>query len=112
MIGRFDVVLNALRRRNRTFVLQEISTTNWYKGSAILASLLKQPNEPGYNPGLRFAEVEYINDVYQGTQGFISWVVPNTNPGQRLPLYRVSTVQNWNSSGAWWQPDLVNGHRQ
>jgi hypothetical protein len=112
IVGRFDTVLNALRIMRHTFILQEISTGNWYRGTTLLSSLLKQPNEPGYNPGLRFAEVEYTDRVYQGTQGFISWIVPGGNPGQRLPLYRVSTVQNWNAAGPWWRPDLVNGARQ
>lgn len=112
MIGRFDVVLSHLRRRNRTFILQELSTGNYYRGSAILASLLKDPNEPGYNPGLRFAEVEYRNDVSQGTQGFIGWLVPNKNPGQRLWLYRVATTQDWVNPPGEWIPDLVNGMRQ
>lgn len=112
MIGTFEVILNALQRRNHCLILQELSTGNWYRGRTLLTSLEKQPNEPGFNPGLRFAEVEYRNDVSEGTQGFIGWIVPNANPGQRQWLYRVSTVQNWNSNGPWWQPDLVNGMRQ
>jgi hypothetical protein len=121
MFGRFEVVLNALQRRNHKVVLQELSTGNWYRGRTLLKSLQVQPDEPGYNPGLRFAEVEYRDQVQEGTQGFIGWIVPNGNPGQRLWLYRVSTVQNWVSPastnpvgtpGYYWQPDLVNGQRQ
>jgi hypothetical protein len=125
MIGTFEKVLDSLNRRNHhTCWLLEASTGNYYRAKSLQGSLQKQPNEPGYNPGLRFAEVEYVDRVYQGCQGFISWVVPPgwtpqtgqpaipANPGQRLLLYTVVTVQNWVPSGDYWRPDRVNGLRQ
>jgi hypothetical protein len=111
MLGTFEKVLSYLRRRNRTAWAIEASTGNYYRVGSLLSSLQKQPDEPGYNPGLRFSQVEYKDAVYQGTQGFISWVVP-TNPGQRKLLYIITTAPNWVSIGDYWRPDRVNGFRQ
>jgi hypothetical protein len=112
MLGTFEKVLSYLRRRNHTAWAIEASTGNYYRVGSLLSSLQKQPNEPGYNPGLRFAEVDYEDRVYQGTQGFVSWVVPNANPSQRKLLYIITTAPNWVSIGDYWRPDRVNGFRQ
>lgn len=122
MIGTFEVILNYLQRRNINCTLQELSTGNLYRARTLLTSLQVQPNEPGFNPNLRFAECEYRDDVAQATQGFIGWLAPG-NPGTRKWLYRVATTQVWNPSGGpaagdpypggpWWNPDLVNTLRQ
>lgn len=124
VVGTFESVCTHLRRRNILASVQEISTGNFYRISALLSKLRVDFGQPGYNPNLRFAEVEYVDKVSEGTQGFINWIVPEgwtgqtgqpaipANPGQRLPLYRVITTQHWNPAGPNWQPDWVNGQRQ
>lgn len=119
MVAKFEVILDYLQNRNINCILQELSTGNLYRVRTLLTSLRVQPDEPGYNPNLRFAVCEYRDDVSQGTQGFIGWLAPG-NPGTRKWLYRVATPQVWNPSGPndpvpggpWWNPDLVNTLRQ
>ena len=112
MIGTFEVILNALSRRNHLASVIEASTQNRYRMRSMIAALRKDAGQPGYNPGLRFAEVEYKDAVSQGVQGYIYWIVPSANPGQRKLLYTVQTVQNWNPVGDFWSPGWVNGLRQ
>jgi hypothetical protein len=90
--GRFDVIANAIIRRDPTTIVQESSTGNYYFLKDILDPLLVSTQDPTYNPGLRFANMEWLQD-----QGTISWVTPT---GSRQLLYTIITTMQW-QNGNW-----------
>jgi hypothetical protein len=91
-LGRFDVIANAIIRRDPTTIVQEASTGNYYFLKDILDPLLVSTQDPTYNPGLRFAYMEWLQD-----QGTISWVTPT---GSRQLLYTIITTMQW-QNGNW-----------
>jgi hypothetical protein len=91
-LGRFDVIANAIIRRDPTTIVQEASTGNYYFLRDILDPLLVSTQDPTYNPGLRFAYMEWLQD-----QGTISWVTPT---GSRQLLYTIITTMQW-QNGFW-----------
>lgn len=92
LIERFDVVINSILKTNPTAIVSEASTGNLYFLRSIRNRVLVSTQDPRYNPGLRYSQVEYLPD-----QGTISWVMPN---GQRKLLYTIMSTLEW-SSGNW-----------